>query len=104
MTTDKQYTDEAYVTTDGRCSFCRSKLFNAETAHRNWQNEACELQKQLTAAKQLIVKLTTLLDEAAHSVYCNDPKEQKRLGLKECVACRWQKERKNVDLFLLTDK
>lgn len=44
----------SYVTTEGRCSNCDSELRNAETARLNWQEAACELQKQLESAESVL--------------------------------------------------
>jgi len=48
---------EAYVTTEGNCSDCGSKLKNAETARLTWQGQAYELNQQLkTITKALGVE------------------------------------------------
>jgi hypothetical protein len=42
------------------------------------------------------IKMWRILNDAAHSVYCADPKERKRLNLPGCPACRWQKLRRKL--------
>lgn len=41
--------------------------------------------------RDAIQKMIRLLDRMAHSVYCNDPKERRRLGIGPCPLCAWKK-------------
>ena len=51
--------------------------------------------EQVNAALQ-VKKMARLLDQCAHSVYCNDQKEQKRLRLPGCPRCAWDKMKKEM--------